>query len=114
LYNEKTVDETSKLMGVNLSTGHRWLDEWNERGYENLYPKYKNGGRKTKLTDEQFKELDKWMHNELGLNTPRTHKFIKKTFNVKYSEKQVHKIIHKLCYSYKKGHVIYSKISMLR
>ncbi|WP_169805793.1 helix-turn-helix domain-containing protein [Methanobrevibacter curvatus] len=39
MYNGKTVDEAVELMEIALSTGHRWLDEWNEGGYENLYPK---------------------------------------------------------------------------
>ncbi|MDR3063466.1 MAG: helix-turn-helix domain-containing protein [Methanobrevibacter sp.] len=49
LYSGKTVDEAVKLMEISLSTGHRWLDEWNEGEYENLYPKYKNGGHKARL-----------------------------------------------------------------
>ncbi|GHU05322.1 hypothetical protein AGMMS49960_21720 [Betaproteobacteria bacterium] len=34
---------------INWSIG--WLDEWNDGGYEGLYLKYKNGGRKSKLTE---------------------------------------------------------------
>jgi transposase len=56
-------------MCVSLSTGHRWLDEWNEGGYKGLYPKYKNGGEKLILTDEQFKKLDEIMINESFLST---------------------------------------------
>ena len=110
LYNGKTVDESVELMEVSLSTGHRWLDEWNEGGYEGLYPKYKNGGRKAKLTDEQFKKLDELMYNETYLNTRKVHELIQNNFNVDYSLKQVREIVHKLGYSYKKGYVIYSKM----
>ncbi|WP_169805792.1 helix-turn-helix domain-containing protein [Methanobrevibacter curvatus] len=63
MYNGKTVDENVELMEIALSTEHRWLDEWNEDGYENLYPKYKNGGCKAKLAKEQFKKLDETMIN---------------------------------------------------
>jgi transposase len=87
LYNKHTVDEASELMEVSLSTGHRWLDEWNEGGYEGLFPKYKNGGRKAKLTDEQFKELDELMHDEPFLTTRKVHGLIKNNFNVEYSMK---------------------------
>jgi len=110
LYNKHTVEEASELMEVSLSTGHRWLDEWNEGGYEGLYPKYKNGGRKAKLTDEQFKELDELMHKEPFLTTRKVHEMIKDNFNVEYSLKQVREIVHKLGYSYKKGYVVYSKM----
>jgi transposase len=49
LHDKKTVEEAVALMKISLSTSHRWLDEWNEGGYENLYPKYKNGGRKANI-----------------------------------------------------------------
>ncbi|MCL2116170.1 MAG: helix-turn-helix domain-containing protein [Methanobrevibacter sp.] len=110
LYDGKTVEKASELMDVSLSTGHRWLDEWNEGGYEGLYPKYKNGGRKAKLTDEQFKKLDELMHKETFLTTRKVHEMIQENFNVGYSMKQVREIVHKLEYSYKKGYVIPSKM----
>jgi transposase len=65
LYNGKSVDEAVKLMEISLSTGHRW----NEEGYDGLYPKYKNCGRKPKFTAEQFSELDEMMINESFLTT---------------------------------------------
>ena len=110
LYNGKTVDEAVELMEVSLSTGHRWLDEWNDGGYEGLYPKYHNGGVKAKLTDEQFKKLDELMCGEQYLTTRKVHKLIKDNFNVEYSTKRVTEIVHKLGYSYKKGYMIYSKM----
>jgi transposase len=110
LYNGKTVPEVVELMEVALSTGHRWLDEWNEGGYEGLFPKYKNGGRKAKLTDEQFVKLDEIMINESYLTTRKVHEIIKTNFNVDYSMNRVRATIHKLGYSYKKGYIIYSKM----
>ena len=110
LYNKRTVEEACELMCVSLSTGHRWLDEWNEGGYKGLYPKYKNGGRKAKLTDEQFKKLDEIMINESFLSTRKVHEIIKEEFNVDYSMSRIPVIVHKLGYSYKKGYIIYSKM----
>jgi len=110
LYNGKTVDEAVVLMDVSLSTGHRWLDEWNDGGYEGLYPKYRNGGRKAKLTDEQFRQLDELMYEEDFLTTPKVHKMIQDNFNVEYSLKQVREIVHKLEYSYENGYIIHSKL----
>ena len=75
------------------------MDEWNEGGYEGLYPKYKNGGRKAKLTDEQFKELDELMHKEPFLTTWKVHEMIKDNFNVEYSLKQVREIVHNRLFS---------------
>ncbi|MDR3223786.1 MAG: hypothetical protein LBT66_08685 [Methanobrevibacter sp.] len=66
MYNDTTVKEANELIKISLSTDHRWLDEWNDGGYEGLQPKYKNSGKKSKLTDEQFNELDEWMiHDHL-------------------------------------------------
>jgi transposase len=50
------------------------------------------------------------MHNKQGLTTRKVHKFIEERFNIKYSEKQVREIIHKIDYSYKKRYLIYSKM----
>jgi transposase len=110
LYKGKTVEEACELEEVSLSTGHRWLDEWNDGGYDGLYPKYKNGGRKSKLTYEQFDKLDKLMYDEAFLNTRKVYALIKENFNVEYSLKTVREIVHKLGYSYKKGYIIYSKM----
>ena len=110
LYDGKTVEEAAKLMVISFSTGHRWLDEWNEGGYENLYPKYKNCGRKAKLTEEQFKKLDEIMINESFLSTRKVHKIIKEQFNIDYSITRIPAIVKKLGYSYKKGYIIYSKM----
>lgn len=110
LYKGIPTDKACEIEDISLSTGHRWLDEWNEGGYEGLYPKYKNGGRKAKLRDEQFQELDEIMRNETYLTTRKVHKIIKDTFNVEYSMKRVVEIVHKLGYSYKKGYILYSKM----
>ena len=110
MYNGKTVEETVELMDVALSTGHRWLDEWNEGGYEGLYPKYKNCGRNAKLTDEQFEKLNEIMINESFLNSRKVHEIIKNEFNVDYSMSRIPAIVHKLGYSYKKGYILYSKM----
>jgi len=110
LYNEKTVEEAVELMEISLSTGHRWLDEWNDGGYEGLYPKYKNCGRNAKLTNEQFQKLDEIMINESFLSTRKVHEIIKKEFNIDYSMSRIPVIVNKLGYSYKKGYIIYSKM----
>lgn len=110
LYKGKWVDEACDLMDISLSTGHRWLDEWNDGSVEGLYPKYHNGGRKSKLNHEQLEKLDVLMYNEPFLNTVKVHELIKKNFNVDYSLSRVREIVHKLGYSYKKGYVTYSKM----
>jgi transposase len=110
LYNGETVEKACELQEISLSTGHRWLDRWNESGYEGLLPKYGNCGRKSKLTDDQFKKLDEIMVNESFLSSRKVHEIIKEEFNIDYSMSVIPKIVKKLGYSYKKGYIIYSKM----
>ncbi|KZX12829.1 hypothetical protein MBCUR_08850 [Methanobrevibacter curvatus] len=72
--------------------------------------KYKNGGRKAKLTEEQFKKLEEIMINESFLNTRKIHEIIKKEFNIDYSTSRIPVIVKKLGYSYKKGYILYFKM----
>jgi transposase len=110
LYKGKTVDETCDFMDISLSTGHRWLDRWNEEGCDGLFNRYSNGGRKSKLTENQFKLLDEMMQKDDYLTTKKMYQMIKDDFKVEYSLKRVREIAHKLGYSYKKGYMIYSKM----
>lgn len=48
----------SKLFCITPATGNNWLNKWNKYGYESLIRK-KGQGRKTKLTDEEIKDLKK-------------------------------------------------------
>ena len=110
LYDGKNVHEASELLDVSSSTGYRWLDQWNYEGYEGLYPKYKNAGRKSKLSDEQLQELNRLMLKEQPITTQKLHKMILDNFKVKYSLKRVREIAHILGYTYKKGYIIHSKM----
>jgi len=48
----------SKLFSITPAIGNNWLNKWNKYGYESLIRK-KGQGRKTKLTNEEIKELKK-------------------------------------------------------
>jgi putative transposase len=50
------VEEATTKVGVTTKTGYYWQDDWNKGGYAALIPKF-GGGRKSKLADEQIKEL---------------------------------------------------------
>ena len=53
---EDSVEETATKVGVTKKTGYYWQDDWNKGGYAALIPNF-CGGRKSKLTDDQIKEL---------------------------------------------------------
>jgi transposase len=106
----KTIPEASDDVGVNKSTGYRWIDQWNQNGLEGLKPKYKNCGNKSSLSQDQKNKLKVLMKGYQYLNTKKLHKLIKDNFGIDFCESQVRKIAHELGFSYKKGYVIYSKM----
>ncbi|MCC7554295.1 MAG: helix-turn-helix domain-containing protein [Methanobacteriaceae archaeon] len=98
LYKDYSVKEACDILGLPSRTGYNWLEKWNKEGINGLNHK-KGAGRPSFLTEEQIKELDKFISNTESLSTQDVHKYIKDNFNVDYSLKQVRKIINKLNYS---------------
>jgi hypothetical protein len=39
LYKDKTVAKAVGIEDISLLISHRWLDEWNESRYDDLFPK---------------------------------------------------------------------------
>ena len=56
IYAGETVKYAIEKRGKTIPTGHAWLKAWNEKGFDGLLRK-KGSGRKTKLTENQFKQL---------------------------------------------------------
>ena len=57
------VEEAATKVGVTKKTGYYWQDYWNKGGYAALIPNF-GGGRQSKLTDEQIKELKTLLENK--------------------------------------------------
>ena len=101
LYRGASVPDACELMCIALQSGYNWLKAWNKEGYEGLKPRF-GGGRPSKLTQEQREKLredlgvkDHWLIGEV-----RDH--IARRYNVRYSQRQVTRILKELGMHYSK------------
>jgi putative transposase len=109
LYKKKKPENICKKRGISLPTLHKWWDRWNEEGYEGLFPKYHNGGRPSKLSDEDKKDLNSLLEKEDYLNHKKVAKIIHDNFGVSYCQSQQSIILRDLGFRYSKPHQFYSK-----
>jgi putative transposase len=73
--NGKKVADVCDVLQISETTGHNWVDNYNEKGLSGLKPNYSNNGRKAKLSDEQKEELVKILENETFLKETFSHYF---------------------------------------
>jgi transposase len=88
-----SVEEAVIKVGVTKKTGYYWQEDWNKGGYAALIPHF-GGGRKSKLTDEQIKELRTLLENKDYWTTREVLELIKEKYGVEYSQKQIGVILH--------------------
>jgi len=88
-----SVEESATKVGVTKKTGYYWQDAWNKGGYAALIPHF-GGGRKSKLTDEQIKDLRILLENKDYWTTREVLELIKEKYGVEYSQKQIGVILH--------------------
>jgi putative transposase len=105
----KKISEICDILEISEPTGHRWVDDYNEKGPDGLIPKHSNAGRHSKLTDFQFDELKRILENEEYLTVQRTKEIIKNRYNVDYSDSGVKKILDKLEFNHAKPYPKFSK-----
>ena len=92
LYNGLSVEESAENVGIRKSTGYQWLDIWNKKGYDGLAPTFA-GGRPSKMTSEQKKELISTLEQRDDWITKEITSLIEDKFGIKYSDKQVSRIL---------------------
>ena len=103
------IKEIIKKHNISQGTAYNWIRQWNEGGIESLKRKKGSKGQ-SKLTDEQFMILDKIIQ-EKNLKTSKEVKhIIEVVFGVKYSIRQIERIMKKLGYTYTKPFKIYSQM----
>lgn len=88
-----SVEEAATKVGVTKKTGYYWQDYWNQGSYAALIPKF-GGGRKSKLTDEQIKEVKTLLENKDYWTTREVLELIKEKYGIEYSQKQIGVILH--------------------
>lgn len=103
------INEIIKKHDISQGTAYNWIRQWNNGGIEGL--KRKKGSKgKSKLTDEQFLILDKTIQI-LELKTSKeVQLYIEFLYGVKYSIRQIERIMKKLDYTYTKPYQIYTKM----
>jgi len=100
-YSGDSVEVASRKVGVTKMIGYTWQRRWNKDGYVGLIPRY-GGGRPSKLTEEQKKELKLLLKERDDWNTNEVRNLINEKFGVKYSLKQVRIILRKFGMKYGK------------
>ena len=100
-----SVEEAAIKVGVTKKTGYYWQEDWNKGGYAALIPHF-GGGRKSKLTDEQIKELRTWLENKDYWTTREVLELIKEKYGVEYSQKQIGVILHNFNMYHSKPYVL--------
>lgn len=103
------VQLAAKSVGISHNTGYIWLRRWNKEGMNGLIPKY-DGGKPSKLSDEDYRKLDEILEKTPNLTTDIASDILKSEFGVKFSDRHVSRILIKLNYTYTKPFMIYSKM----
>jgi len=94
-YNRDSVEVAASKSGVTKRVGYIWQERWNKEGYKGLKPKY-SGGRPSKLTGQEKKELKELLKERDDWTTKEVKNMIQDKFNVEYSLKQVGIILKNL------------------
>ena len=104
IYAGETVKYAIEKREKTIPTGHAWLKAWNEEGFDGLLRK-EGSGRKTKLTENQFKQLkENIINKELTSVREVKHEIIEE-FNVVYSERHIRRIMKELGFGYGKPYM---------
>jgi putative transposase len=92
LYEGKSIPSAAKHVGVVRTIAYQWLERWNESGFDGLIPRFA-GGKPSKLTEEQKKELKALLEAKDLWYLGDVIDLIRTEFDVEYSERQVRRIL---------------------
>ena len=90
-----TKIESCNLAGIKESSRYYLEDLWETGGYNALIPHY-GGGRKSKLKDYQFEDLQETLKTKDSWLISEVEKLIKNKYGVKYGYHGVRKLLIKL------------------
>jgi transposase len=109
VYHDVSITESCHKLGITRVTGHNWLNQWNEGGFDALKRKYGSGGQ-SKLTPEQKEELSQFIIENEIYSSKQVLELIKEKFSVEYSIRQVERILRDLKFGYGKPYTVFSKM----
>ena len=91
-YEGVAVEDAAKNVGISKPVAYIWQDRWNKEGYGGLKPKFA-GGKPSKLTDDQKKQLKAVLNKRDDWTTEEVKKLISEMFKVEYTSKQIRVIL---------------------
>ncbi len=100
-----SVEKATKTLGVTKKTGYYWQDYWNKGGVAALMPNF-CGGRKSKLTDKQIRELKALIEKKDYWTTREVLELLKEKYGIEYSQKQIGVILHSFNMHHSKPYVL--------
>ena len=92
LYDGQSVPSAAKHAGVVRTIAYQWLERWNESGINGPTPRFA-GGKPSKLSAEQKKELMSVLETKDLWYLGDVVRLIMSRFDVEYSERQVRRIL---------------------
>jgi len=93
-YKGYTVEESASALGLTTKTGYNIQARWNEGGMAALEPNF-GGGRRSRLTEEQKKELE-YVLSASAMSTKGVKEYIAEEFGIEYTNKQIYIILGKM------------------
>lgn len=88
-----SVKEATRALGLGLSTGYKWIKDWNEGGYQGLLPSPRRGGRPPRLKKEELDRLRRLLQGRSYWTTKEVRHLIQEEFGVQLSCAQVGRIL---------------------
>lgn len=102
--NGLSIAKASEHLNVCSKTGETWVKNYNANGLDGLKTKYKNCGRKSRMSEENLKDLKNFIDNsEKSYDVADVKIIIEERYGINYSENYVWRLLReKLDYNYGK------------
>jgi len=94
LNNGISLENTSIICNISISTARKWLKLWNNSGLDGLKIKW-GEGRPSFLTNEQLAKVKEYIRNNHVTRHSEVHRYILENFNVDYSLDHIYRLVKK-------------------
>lgn len=99
LYEDDSVSEAARRVGVTQPTGSRWIEAWNENGLSGLEPDF-GGGRPPKLMPAERERLAELLEDHHPLTTTQIRQLLEEGFDITYSKRHLSRLLKNLDIDY--------------
>jgi putative transposase len=89
----QSFERAVEAIGIDVSTGYKWIKRWNGKGYKGLLPSQNKGGRPPKLSKEDLEYLKEILGSKDYWTTKEVRGIIKEVFMKELSEDQVKRVL---------------------